>query len=275
MRNLLRCRRGSAASIRRRAGATDWSGRTRGRGGIVVRHQATRAECRRYGSLFGRHTGGVFDLRSNGCDTAQDYIYRGKQFADQNKFCDPLTPLLYPCVNSPPTGTTHTVEIKRGTFAANAWTDSPTGSFVLANVSQRQPTTGLARSAWLVDCRHRREQPCQSARSGEAAVRLGIVGSISFTGSANIDAPTCGMTSNSTAASALNFLAHGITPDNVGSLSTAGGCTGSTTLCSTALTYMPAPIPNPFSALDGSLTALCGANPSLPARCGLPVCPGI
>src|SRR5262245_56903977 len=55
------------------------------------------------------------------CDTAQDYVYRGKQFADQNKFCDPRGSLLYPCVNSPPTGTTQTVQI-----------DQPTGSSVRA-----------------------------------------------------------------------------------------------------------------------------------------------
>ncbi len=35
-----------------------------------------------------------------------------------------------------------------------------------------------------------------------------------------------------------------------------------------ALTYR-APATDPFSALDGALTTLCGANPTLPATCGL------
>jgi hypothetical protein len=56
---------------------------------------------------------------------------------------------------------------------------------------------------------------------------------------------------------------------NLGSLSTVGGCTGAASFCNTALTYMPAPTTNPFSALDGALTTLCGANPTLPATCGL------
>src|SRR5262245_57033205 len=44
------------------------------------------------------------------CDTAQDYIYRGKQFADRNSFCDPRDNSLYPCASSPPTGTTQKVK---------------------------------------------------------------------------------------------------------------------------------------------------------------------
>jgi len=42
---------------RHRPGAADRSGRPRGRGGIVVRHQTERAECRRCGSLFGAACG--------------------------------------------------------------------------------------------------------------------------------------------------------------------------------------------------------------------------
>ena len=52
------------------------------------------------------------------------------------------------------------------------------------------------------------------------------------------------------------------------SLSAAGGCTGAASFCNSALTYRP-PVTNPFSALDSALTTLCGANPTLPATCGL------
>ena len=59
---------------------------------------------------------------------------------------------------------------------------------------------------------------------------------------------------------------------NLGSLSTVGGCTGAASFCNTALTYMPAPTTNPFSALDGALTTLCGANPTLPATAVFQAC---
>jgi hypothetical protein len=81
------------------------------------------------------------------------------------------------------------------------------------------------------------------------------------------------MASNDPAANALNFTGGGMTM-NLGSLSAVGGCTGAAQFCNTALINMPAPIVNPFSALDGALTTLCGANPTLPATCGLPTCSG-
>jgi hypothetical protein len=99
---------------------------------------------------------------------------------------------------------------------------------------------------------------------------LALKGSISFQGSPNINAPACGMASNDPAKDALNFTGNGMSI-NVGSLSAAGGCTGNASWCKTALTYR-SPVTNPFSALDGVLTTLCGANPTLPTTCGLPTC---
>ena len=75
------------------------------------------------------------------------------------------------------------------------------------------------------------------------------------------------MASNDKATNALNFTGGGMSM-NVAFLLAAGGCTGAASFCNTALTYRP-PVTNPFSALDGALTTLCGANPSLPATCGL------
>ena len=37
----------------------------------------------------------------------------------------------------------------------------------------------------------------------------------------------------------------------LGSLSAAGGCTGSRTFCGAAFTHYMPPVTNPFSALDG------------------------
>ena len=98
---------------------------------------------------------------------------------------------------------------------------------------------------------------------------LALTGSFSFQGSPNINAPGCDMASNDTATNALNFTGGGMslgTPPP--SLSAAGGCSGAATFCGSALTYRP-PVTNPFSALDSALTTLCGANPTLPATCGL------
>ena len=84
------------------------------------------------------------------------------------------------------------------------------------------------------------------------------------------------MASNDKATNALNFTGGGMSM-NVAFLLAAGGCTGAASFCNTALTYR-SPVSNPFSALDGSLTTLCGANPPTDATCGLSTnsktCPG-
>src|SRR5262249_27815219 len=126
---MLRCRRGSAAFatvvalvpligvVALGAEAGSWY--------VTKQHAQKAADAAAY-------SGGVRLACSisggSNCDTAHDYVYRGKQFADQNNFCDSRDSLLYPCVNSPPTGTTQTVQI-----------DQPTGSSVRAIVSQQQP----------------------------------------------------------------------------------------------------------------------------------------
>src|SRR6185437_1534022 len=102
---------------------------------------------------------------------------------------------------------------------------------------------------------------------------LALSGSISFQGSPNINAPNCGLASDSPKPNALNFTGGGMSI-NVGSLSAVGGCTGAATVCNSALINMPAPIPDPFAALDGALTTMCVSNPSGPTTCGLPPCSG-
>src|SRR5215470_13053881 len=67
---------------------------------------------------------------SSNCDTAHDYVYRGKQFAAQNRFCN-VGDSSYPganCATSLPTGITQTVQI-----------DQPAADRVRAIVSQQQP----------------------------------------------------------------------------------------------------------------------------------------
>src|SRR5882724_11821209 len=128
MHNLLRCRRGTAAfatvvALVPLIGVVALGGEA-GSWYVTKQHAQNAADAAAYsgGLRLACSISG-----SSGCDQAQDYIYRGKEFADQNKFCDPRD-TSYPCANSPPTGTTQTVQI-----------DQPTGSQVRAVVSQTQP----------------------------------------------------------------------------------------------------------------------------------------
>ena len=168
------------------------------------------------------------------------------------------------CATSLPTGTSQTVQINTLT----AW-NGVNGNFVQATVSQQQPAY-LAKVLGLSTVNIGATAIAQVDKLPKPPCVLALTGSISFQGSPNINAPNCGMASNDTAKDALNFTGGGMSI-NLGSLSAAGGCTGTASFCNTALTYR-SPVTNPFSALDGALTTLCGANPTLPATCGLPTC---
>src|SRR5450759_4518787 len=108
MRNLLRCRRGSVALVTVIAlvpliGVVAL-GAEAGSWYVTKQHAQNAADAAAYsgGLQLACSTSG-----SSTCDKAQDYVYRGKQFADQNRFCNPRD-TSYPCANSPPTGTTQT-----------------------------------------------------------------------------------------------------------------------------------------------------------------------
>ena len=127
-----------------------------------------------------------------------------------------------------------------------------TGNFVRATVSQQQPAY-LAKVLGLSTVNIPATAIAQVQMLQKPPCVLALTGSISFQGSPNINAPNCGMASNSTAPNALNFTGGGMSM-NLGSLSAAGGCTGAASFCKDALTYMP-PVTNPFSALDGGYDA--------------------
>jgi hypothetical protein len=205
------------------------------------------------------------------CTDAQSVDYRGKEFAAQNAFCKSGDATAYPgsrCV-ALSTGTTQAVSIDIGTFAAGTWTTSAGGSFVRATVSQTQPTYLAAVLGSLSTLTIGAQAIAQVQQVAQPCV-LALTGSISFQGSPNINAG-CGMASNSTASNALDFTGGGMTITGT-PLYAAGGCTGSSTFCGTALTYAP-PITNPFAALDavtmptlsnctgGALTAYSAATP--------------
>jgi hypothetical protein len=270
MHNLLRCRRGSAAfatvvALVPLIGVVALGGEA-GSWYVTKQHAQNAADAAAYSGAL-RVACSVSG--SGACDTTQDYVYRGKEFAAQNMFCN-AGETSYPGSNCAglSAGTSQSVQIDRGTWNGAAWTNSATGAFVLATVQQTQPAY-LAAVLGFSTINITSQAIAQVKLSANPCV-LSLTGSISFQGSPNINAPNCGMASNDTAQNALNFTGGGMTI-NLGSLSAAGGCTGAASFCSTALTYTP-PTTNPFSALDGALTTLCGANPTLPATCGLPNC---
>jgi Flp pilus assembly protein TadG len=269
MRNLLHCRRGSVALatvialvpligvVALGAEAGSWY--------VTKQHAQNAADAAAYSGAVQL---ACLNSGSATCAT-QDYVYRGKQSAAQNAFCNATDP-SYPgsqCVANLPTGISQTVQIA----SLTSWNGAP-GTFVQATVSQQQPAY-LAAVLGLSTVNIPATAIAKLQGLAKPPCALALTGSISFQGSPNINAPDCGMASNDPANNALNFTGGGMTM-NLGSLSAVGGCTGAASFCNTAMTYMPAPIPNPFSALDGTLTTLCGANPTLPATCGLPTCGG-
>jgi Flp pilus assembly protein TadG len=268
MRNLLRCRRGSAAfatvvALVPLIGVVA-VGAEGGSWYVTRQHAQNAADAAAYSGALRL----ACSLAASSCTDTQSVSYRGKEFAAQNAFCN-AGDTSYPgsqCLTSLPSGISQTVQIA----SLTSW-NGVNGNFVQATVSQQQPaylaqvlglsTVNVGATA-IAAVRGLPKPPCA----------LALTGSVGFQGSPNINAPNCGMASNDTANNALSFTGGGMTI-NLGSLSAAGGCTGSASFCNTAFTYTP-PIANPFSALDGALATLCGANPTLPTRCGLPKCTG-
>jgi hypothetical protein len=259
MRNLLRCRRGAVAFatvialvpligvIALGGEAASWY--------VTKQHAQNAADAAAYSGALKL----ACTLSGSSCIDQQTVPYRGKEFAAQNGFCN-AGDTAYPgsiCATTLPTGTSQSVAIVQTTCNGNPC--------VQATVTQTQPAY-LAALLGLTTVNIGAVAKAAVNQSTAKCV-LALTGSISFQGSPNINAPGCGLASNDPANNALNFTGGG-TNMNIGSISAAGGCTGSTTYCGSALTYQ-SPVKNPFSALDGALNTLCGANPTLPATCGL------
>jgi hypothetical protein len=204
-------------------------------------------------------------------EATSSVTYRGKEFAAQSAFCNAGDTTSYPgrlCAASLPTGVSQSVTIDRGTLAGGAWTTSATGSYVRATVGQQQPAY-LAKILGLTTVNINAQAIAQVNTSLAHPCALTLTGSLSFQGSPNIIG-SCPLASNDPASDGINFTGGGATIPPSAQLLTAGGCTGSATFCNrtNTFTFRP-PVTNPFKALDGALTTLCGANPTLPATCGL------
>ncbi|WP_084800925.1 pilus assembly protein TadG-related protein [Bradyrhizobium sp. Tv2a-2] len=268
MRNLLRSRRGSVAfatviALVPLIGVVALGGEA-GSWYVTKQRAQNAADAAAY-------AGGLWvacSLAPSTCTETQSLAYRGKEFAAQNTFCN-AGDTSYPdskCSTALGKGTSQTVQI-----ASLASWNGTAGNFVQATVSQQQPTY-LAAVLGLSTVNISATAVAQAVSTNVPGCVLALSGSLQFQGSPNINAPGCSVASNDRNPDAINFIGGGMTM-NVGSLAAAGGCTGSTSFCNTALTYMP-PVTNPFSGLDGALTTLCGSNPTLPAKCGLAKCTG-
>jgi Flp pilus assembly protein TadG len=267
--NLLRCRRGSAAfatvvALVPLIGAIALGGEA-GSWYVTKQHAQNAADAAAYsGALLLACT----LAGSSSCNDTETVDYRGKEFAAQNGFCNAGDTTSYPgrqCATSLGAETSQAVTIATLTV----W-NGVNGNFVQATVQQTQPvylaavlglsTVNIGAQA-IAEVNSLPTPPCVLALSGP----------IGFQGNPQINAPNCGLASNDPATNALDFTG-GVNTFQVGSLSAVGGCSpASDPHCANALTYK-SPVTDPFSALDGALTTLCGANPSLPATCGLSNC---
>lgn len=260
MRNVLRCRRGSAAFATAVAMIPIIG--VLGLGGEAGSWYVTKQRAQNAADAAA-YSGALQQACGSSCTTTGTFITRGKQFAAQNTFCN-SGDTSYPggkCATSLPSGISQNVQIA----SLTSWSGTA-GTYVQATVSQTQPTY-LAKMLGI-----------STVTIGAVAVAkinslapnppcvLALTGSLSFQGSPNINAQNCGMFSDSTAKNAIDFTGGGTTL--TGPLSAAGGCTGSATFCNKAFLYQQ-PVQNPYTALDSALTTLCGANPTLPATCGL------
>ncbi|MGY4258882.1 Flp pilus assembly protein TadG [Bradyrhizobium sp. USDA 4516] len=263
MRNVLHCRRGSAAFATVIAmipliGALALGGEA---GSWYVTQQ--RAQNAADAAAYSGGLQAACLASGSTCTATGTVDSRGKQSAAQNTFCNSgdTSYVGSKCSTSLPSGVSQNVQI-----ASLATWGGTAGTYVKATVSQTQPAY-LAKFLGL-----------NNVTIGAIAVAkinlvapnppcvLALSGSLSFQGSPNINAQNCGMFSDSVANNALDFTGGGMTL--TGPLSAAGGCTGSTTFCNKAFLYQQ-PVQNPYTALDTALTTLCGANPTLPATCGL------
>jgi Flp pilus assembly protein TadG len=257
MHNLLRCRRGTAAfatvvALVPLIGVVAL-GSEAGSWYATKQHAQNAADA-------GAYSGGLqlaCQIAGQGATCAtQSVAYRGKEFAAQNGFCN-AKDTTYPgsqCAASLPSGTSQTVQINQLT----SW-NGVNGNFVQAVVQQTQPAY-LAHILGLSTVNIGAQAVAQVKQLMTPACTLALTGSISFEGSPNINTSGCSMASNDTAQNALNFTGGGMTINlcppsgsNCGSLSAAGGCTGSSTFCGASYvhTYTP-PVTNPFSALDST-----------------------
>jgi hypothetical protein len=240
LRNLLRCRRGTAAFVTVVAlvpliGVVALGGEA-GSWYVTKQHAQNAADAAAYSGALR-----VACSTPGSCDTAQDYVYRGKQFAAQNAFCNAGE--SYPgsnCATSLPAGTTQSVQI-----------DQPTSSRVRAIVGQHQPGY-LSKVLGLVpDGVDIRAQAIAEVQKPKDLCMLGLGPSgnaLTIGGSSTITGNNCALMSNNTVKynSDPTFSGSGMAVNAV------SGCVASVGHCDVGVTYNYNMLPawNPLNVLD-------------------------
>ena len=256
MRNLLSCRRGSVAFatvvalvpligvVALGAEAGSW---------YVTRQHAQNAADAAAISAGIRVACTISGSGSTVCDQSQDYIYRGKQFAAQNGFCN-AGDTAYPgstCPSSLPSRASRSVQIDQGTFAGGTWTSSAGGAFVRAVASQQQPAylaAVLGLSTVNIGA-----QAIVQVKNPKELCALGLArwssstNAITIGGSSQITGNGCGLMSNDT-------VKFNSTPNFSGpnwAVNAVNGCISNQSLCnSVAHNYSMLPAENPLRLLD-------------------------
>ncbi|GEC58874.1 Flp pilus assembly protein TadG [Bradyrhizobium japonicum] len=247
MRNLLRCRRGSAAfatavalvpligMVALGAESGTW---------YVTKRQAQNA------ADAGAYSGALtlactLSSATANCDTAQLYDYRGKEFVARNGFCnagDSFTGVTCP------TGLTQTVAVERGTYAAGTFTSSASGNFVRAAVGQTQPaylasvlgfsSVDIGATA-IAEVQNPKNLCALGLSSNSIALTLGGGGALTGDG--------CALMSNNTVkyASTPTFSGSGWAVDAVNGCTNSGNCNPGV-----PYNYSMLPATNPLKSLD-------------------------
>lgn len=254
MRNMLRCRRGSAAfatvvALVPLIGVMALGGEA---GSWYVTKQ------RAQGAADAAAYSGALRLACDNapqpgttCSTTQSVDYRGKQVAAQNSFCN-SGDTSYPgatCATSLPAGVSKSVQIATLT----SW-NGTAGNYVQATVSQQQPAY-LAQLLGLSTVNVVATAVAGVDSLAKPPCVLALKDSVTFQGSPTVSSTTCGISSDSSASNAIGFVGNNGIQVSAPSY-TVGGCsqTGGTQ-CTGVLTYQQ-PIPDPLSAVGAALAKL-------------------
>jgi len=262
MRNLLHCRRGAASFatvlalvpligfVALGAEAGSWY--------VTRQHAQNAADSAAMSSAF---TFAIAAAANPAIPDAQTYVYRGKQFAAQNAFCN-AGDSSYPgsqC-GSLPAGISQSVQIN----LLASW-NGVNGNFVQAIVSQQQPAY-LAAVLGLSTV----NIPAQAIAQVQKAEDLCALGlgpssnALTIGGSSVITGNGCGLMSNNTVKfnSAASFTGSGW------SVNSATGCGGGHCDVSVPHNYNILPAANPLKVLDTASfnTRTGNTNPSCPVQ---------
>jgi Flp pilus assembly protein TadG len=258
VRNLLRCRRGVSAFVTVIAlvpliGVVSL-GAEAGSWYVTKQHAQNAADAAAYAGALS-----VACTLAPSCNDTQDYVYRGKEFAAQNAFCN-AGGASYPggACSSLGTNVSQSVAMDRGTWAGGSWTSSASGNDVKAAVSQTQPAY-LAAVLGLTTVTIPAQAVARVQKVAKPCV-LSLSDPVKFGGSTNVTSSSCGIQSNNTSSSAVSFTGNGNTV-TVKPLSVAGGCTNNATgsPCASVNTH-DSPVIDPLSGLNSAMSSLTTAN---------------